>query len=897
MNQVRLEFQGTGQAGLLLTLLIAVMLITLAWGLWQFVRRRRRYAMVCVASAAGPIGALPVLLAFVAHGYASDQTGRARRDLLGAAGILLLPILGLAMLFVLVLVSLLLSPLGFSEAFGASASALVSSMSFQAGGLWLLAVLAQVGLAAGVFYCGVYGPLSTPKLAQLLSLRVAAIFLLLLILFKPAVALTLGDPEEKPYLSVLVDRSGSMGVIDQPGRPSRWQQALGQLRKEHTRLKAHFRPVYHHFALADRQVQSVSELFGQDPENRSEAGTDLAGPLRNASAAFAASRSVGIVVLTDGGDNLNPLARLESAASQASVPIYPVGIGSLKERPASGPAGATIARVEAPLRGVVGNTMRIQVGLDLRGRAGQTSRLVLEDSSGRELAAQDVYAEESSASLAVDLAYTPEYASAGEEDDVRRLRLRLLPIGSEPSAQSDLARVPLHFLLTRPTLRVVYVEGSIRSEYKFVRRQLDSDPNIRLMTLIRMSGSRFNVMGSLDGYKATSLPDSPEDFAAMDVLILGDLDASYLTQAQMEQIATFVREGGGLLMIGGSSSFGPGGYGATPIEDVLPVLMGTRAMGPETTQFLPQLTAAGLEHPIFEGIAGWFAGPGGLEPTEEPELPKLTGCVRTLQAKAGTVLAIHPSRRNENGPLTVLAVQRTGDGRSAAFTADTTWRWFLQMRAVGVRGPHGRFWGQLIRWLAGADSNPGQAKAALSGRLLPTRSAYRIGDPVEMRCLVRDDSGQLTGDAVVTATVSPADSTQAPKIIPLVWDPSSRSWSAVFHPDLDGTWTVEFAAKADGRTLAADTLRAEVRAYQVELENTARRQDLLEELARRSGGRTVLLDGFGALVDDLIQQGLMRQGRGPETQNRPLHHFALLFGLFCVALTSEWFLRRRWQLH
>jgi hypothetical protein len=203
----------------------------------------------------------------------------------------------------------------------------------------------------------------------------------------------------------------------------------------------------------------------------------------------------------------------------------------------------------------------------------------------------------------------------------------------------------------------------------------------------------------------------------------------------------------------------------------------------------------------------------------------------------------------------------------------------------------------LIRWLAGADSGSGQAKAALSGRLLPTRSAYRIGDPIEIRCLLRDDAGRFTGDAVLSASVSLDESRQEPKIIPLVWDPAGRSWSATFHPDRAGTWNIELSANADGRELASDALRAQVRAHQVELENTARRQDLLEQLARRSGGRTLLLEGFGALVDDLIQQGRMRRGRGPQTRTWPLHHFALLFGLFCVAVTCEWFLRRRWQLH
>src|SRR5204863_5315559 len=50
--------------------------------------------------------------------------------------------------------------------------------------------------------------------------------------------------------------------------------------------------------------------------------------------------------------------------------------------------------------------------------------------------------------------------------------------------------------------------------------------------------------------------------------------ADDLGEDGMAALAAFVRDGGGsLVMIGGERSFGPGGYLATPIEEVLPVSM------------------------------------------------------------------------------------------------------------------------------------------------------------------------------------------------------------------------------------------------------------------------------------------------------------------------------------
>jgi Mg-chelatase subunit ChlD len=64
------------------------------------------------------------------------------------------------------------------------------------------------------------------------------------------------------------------------------------------------------------------------------------------------------------------------------------------------------------------------------------------------------------------------------------------------------------------------------------------------------------------------------DLAAFDLLVLDNVPAFQLTHAKMESIEKYVRDfGGGLLVIGGSQSYGAGGYYRTPLERVLPVDM------------------------------------------------------------------------------------------------------------------------------------------------------------------------------------------------------------------------------------------------------------------------------------------------------------------------------------
>jgi len=74
---------------------------------------------------------------------------------------------------------------------------------------------------------------------------------------------------------------------------------------------------------------------------------------------------------------------------------------------------------------------------------------------------------------------------------------------------------------------------------------------------------------------AEIIPAKMEDLLAYDCVVLSNFPRASLGKSAMAMLSGYVREhGGGLIMLGGANSFGPGGYGGTPIEEVLPVKMG-----------------------------------------------------------------------------------------------------------------------------------------------------------------------------------------------------------------------------------------------------------------------------------------------------------------------------------
>ena len=80
----------------------------------------------------------------------------------------------------------------------------------------------------------------------------------------------------------------------------------------------------------------------------------------------------------------------------------------------------------------------------------------------------------------------------------------------------------------------------------------------------------YTVIESLPGAHPLTL----SELSGYDLLVLDNVPAFQLSHAKMETIEKYVRDlGGGLLVIGGSQSYGAGGYFRTPLERILPVDM------------------------------------------------------------------------------------------------------------------------------------------------------------------------------------------------------------------------------------------------------------------------------------------------------------------------------------
>ncbi|MFP4054943.1 MAG: glutamine amidotransferase [Phycisphaerae bacterium] len=876
MASISLQFRGTGNFQLLWTLAVLVCAAVVVWGVVQLVKGRRRYGLICLSAAGGPVTLVAALLIDAGVSYARGRSRSAGRSLLAAAG-LALP------------VPLLIGLLTLS-------GAAIPWQHVLGAGLLSMGVAGAIG----VFYASVYAYLGTGRMAALMALRFGGVLSLMLLLFLPALSLLDEDDTRKPYLAIVLDRSASMATTDGQNMPERYAHALQMLRTQQERLGRGFRPVYYHFARSLQSSGSLGDLAELRPGGEGTDGTNLAHALRSAAADFPPSDLAGVVLITDGVDNVNTAPDVRIASVEARVPVYPVGVGS-RDETLSGRRNLRIVSADAPMEVVVDNVATIGLQARLSGFAGRFFKVrLLDAATGDVLASRDVTTDKNAQTVPLELKWTPKRTGGGDAASaVRKLKLAIEPDAAETNPDdNDLA---LHVRLSEPRVRVLYIEGSMRPEYRALKRLLMTDSNVQFMGLVRVDRNRFWGQGRIDGRQLSGLPTTDSDFRLFDVIILGDVDATFLKtggSARLRRLGQFVRDGGGLLMLGGRNSFGPGGYGGTEVEKVLPVEVGDRQAEQEMTAFVPQTTAAGEIHPILEGITGFFPGPGGREAAEGmPELEPLKGCVTLPRAKGGAkVLMVHPTRRNAAGPLTVLAVNEVvGKGRTAAMTIDTTYQWDGPMRAAGLPSPYPRLWGQLVRWLAGVDTKSRRASPDVLLRL--ERTYLQVGERLGIRARVWDPEGTKLDKPRVLCSVSHLGGGGSEEIT-LVESRVAGVWEADFTPRTDGRYrvTVRATDAAGEKELGSDSIEVQVAPQSAETERLARNDRLLEQIAEHSGGRYVQLAGLPELADHVTKLQAGRAGVVAEARLVQLYNFPLLFVLFVAFITAEWVLRRRWQL-
>jgi len=430
-------------------------------------------------------------------------------------------------------------------------------------------------------------------------------------------------------------------------------------------------------------------------------------------------------------------------------------------------------------------------------------------------------------------------------------------------------------LVLPPSLRVLYLEGSPRYEYRSLRQLMETHRGPQVDQRAFQLDVRLQDPEGEEG-SGQPLPDGTQ-LRAFDLVILGDVNMSRYPPAWLESLRDYVKQGGGLLVLAGPEHFGS--LLDSPLAEILPIERIGSAGVPATAEdapFLPTFVRGtrwhGMAFPSTGSSPGW--------PAEE-QTWRASGYRARVEAEPlaweGRPDPIRQDMRSMP-PAPVLVTWLAGKGRCLFAAFEETWRW----RTLEGEQGYERYWLQTLRYVARVRQGP----VALS---LEQAGPFRRGDGV--RVLVRFPP-ELSGTAehLVAFQRRAAERTWPAELRTLQRVGEEPGLFDCILNELEaGEYTVWLASPSQWPRPEAGFA---VLDYPREADPDRPHPDAdeMEAAARLSGGRHTSFAAAHLLLADLppARPFPLRAARHVRLWDHPF-----VFGLVMVLLGGEWLVRRR----
>lgn len=705
----------------------------------------------------------------------------------------------------------------------------------------------------------------------LLALRLLALCALLVMLLQPMLRLR-HSRQIRSSVIVLVDESQSMAIRDARlprERAARAARATGGEPRKQTRaeivqkvirgpqgdlLTALARRFNVRLYTFSSEAQPATKL-GPPRGGSTQIGTALGRALED----VAGQPASGALILSDGGNNLgdDPVAVAARARAQ-NLPISTLGVGDPTPT-------RDLVLTEALADQVVRKNSAVEVfaGVTHRGYTGRTIRLTLR--RGTEIiGTQTVRLGAAGQKQTAAFRYTPK------QEGTFTYALSATTLPGEITTANNRRRFVQRVVGKR--LRILYVEGEPRWEYRYLRNAILRDTQIAFSCYLTASGAEKGGEGNVPIYR---FPPDERSLFAFDILILGDVPRAHFRDADLRNIRRFIEDKGSSLIVIAGEGHMPHEYRGTPLEPVFPVVLPAQPEQVVTDEpYRWELTPQGRQDPLLR-----LADTAAESERIWRELPGMYWNAGVLRARAGaTVLAVNPLRSNAYGKRIVLAVQPFGEGRCLMSLTDSTWQWRWR---VGDRYFY-RYWGQALRAMTPSEPPGGNRFAQINA----DRSEYLLTDRVALSARLLDAFYRPIKADKVTATLR--GETGGATAITLNAVPGSPGlFSTDFLAERVGRFQASVASPANPAAKATTTFL--VQSLALERQQPEMNETLLRRIARAGGGRYYQPDEARRWLQSLQTKPFeVRSESEVELWDAPL-----LLILFITPLTLEWIVRKR----
>jgi uncharacterized membrane protein len=739
---------------------------------------------------------------------------------------------------------------------------------------WLIALIAFATLALLVQqFFGLRRRLPLGQSLCLTALRAIVYASLIFFLFGPALIDRRTTKLRRP-LTVLIDSSQSMSFPADAGTAAGDKTPASRLDLVREKLTAGQDPLiqklHRHYDLRLARFGTTIEPMapGSIPGMRAQdPGTRLMELLQAAARESAAQSA--IIVFSDGIANGD--RKTLDGMAPLPVPVFAVGVG-----PPEGFTDVRIAKLGAPEFAFRGREFKIDLTIQASGMKGRTVPLFF--NRGRNLVTTRQIAIDSDLfEQTVTLAFTPKEigthgfsvsvpAQAGEQ--------------ITPNNQKD-----FKVEVQRDKIRILTLSGSPAWNYRFLRMAMKQDPLIELVSFVFLRTPTDTVDVPESQLSLIPFPIDDiflEELKNFDVVFFDDFShRAYFNPVYLERVRDFVRDGGGLAMLGGTRAFDSGGYGESALREVLPVELDGKGVFEARGPVQAALTPAGRAHPITRLLPD----PKLNEETWR-KLPPLTG-MNQVRAVRGESLLTASGNGASGAPL--LAIGRFGKGRTLALMTDDAWRWnFIAVGNKETPQNHLKLMRQAVRWLA-------QEPSFEQVQLRPI-AASQPGEKIPIKLRVLKDDFTPTREASVQLRVFGPEG--EPMLVSAAPAGEEGEYGGEFTPTREGTHRVEAEASLGGKLLGRDRASFTAAFSYGEADDGRPRFDLLKQIAEQSKGDYIPIADWNEKTLEKIAARLEAVAPSEIVEQRQTRLWSNLwpFAILLALLSIEWWMRRKWGL-
>jgi uncharacterized membrane protein len=724
---------------------------------------------------------------------------------------------------------------------------------------WVLGGVGIVLLALAVYWHA-RGRVSAPRWGLLVTLRMLVLALVALILLRP-VRLEPAAAATGRAVAIVLDDSRSMQLPDSQGIETRLQRArqlvAGRLRPL---LSGDFD--LRLFAVTDtlREVPSEDALTGNGR------GSDLAGAVAAMNERAAAGEFVGMVLVSDGA------ASTPVPAAPGSLPVFAIGVGASGSVVDREVRDVTVSDVS-----VVDSFAEVTANIVSHGPRETVDARLLEN--GRPLEVRPVRLPGASQpvrerfrvapSRSAATVYTVEVTEAtGELTPANNRGTVFVPVPGQPHP-------------------VLILEGAPGFEHSFLTRTLKNDTGLDVDVIVRKGRSdrgepTFYVQGAASRTAAlvNGFPRTREELFRYAAVVLGNIEADFLSREQLDMLLAFVERRGGGLAIIGARSFGERGVIGTDLGRVLAVeARGAGAINAAAAASSRQgtridLTSAGQQHPVMQ-----LPTASGASGSPWNALPSLAAAAAVGRTRAGAeILAMVSGPAGEPQPL--VAVQRAGRGRTMVFTGEGAWRWRMGLASGNLA--YETFWRQALRWIAV------QAPPPVAVEVEPPP----LGTAVPVSVRVVTPAFEPVSDAGVQVRVEEPGG--ASRTLSAALDASEPGlYRASMLTLAPGVHRIDVDATRAGASLGRTSVQVLAGGFDPEFVDPRRNDAVLRRLGESTGGALLAADELDGLAARIRRAAASPTARLVE---RDVWHNGWSLAIMCALLGTEWALRRRWGL-